>query len=238
MMLVHIGVQHTHAGIVAGDEVLNHHFGRVSGIVRTLDDGLQFGRIVEDVGLATALEIDVEPFHRIRGLHGHRIAERQITVGSRLHLIGGDGARLRMGQIILLANLVERGLVGEPARKVHVKRVVYEIFAKIVAALAQQIGVHVAAGDEQQHAFRILGLHTLAELEHEITERDEVVEIVDDVHVDDTAEFRGAQLEIRIRLGNDAVLLMERPGHAVDVDVAAQQNRLESCHNAFTLVVI
>ena len=221
MMLVHIGVQHTHAGIVAGDEVLNHHFGRVSGIVRTLDDGLQFGRIVEDVGLATALEIDVEPFHRIRGLHGHRIAERQITVGSRLHLIGGDGARLRMGQIILLANLVERGLVGEPARKVHVKRVVYEIFAKIVAALAQQIGVHVAAGDEQQHAFRILGLHTLAELEHEITERDEVVEIVDDVHVDDTAEFRGAQLEIRIRLGNEAVLLMERPGHAVDVDVAA-----------------
>ena len=75
-------------------------------------------------------------------------------------------------------------------------------------------------------------------LEHEITERDEVVEIVDDVHVDDTAEFRGAQLEIRIRLGNEAVLLMERPGHAVDVDVAAQQNRLESCHNAFTLVVI
>ena len=225
VVLVHVGVEHAHMRVVTGDEVLDYHLGGVAGFIGASDDRLQLLRRVQDVGLLAPLEVDVQPFHAVGRFHGHRVVERQVAVLAGLHLVGGHRLGLGMGQPVLLAHPVERGLVRQLARQLDVERVVHVVAFQVVAALAEQVRVHVAAGDQQQRAVRVLLLEPLAFGQHGVPEGHEIVEVGDDVDVDDPAELRGAQLEVGVGPGCDAVRLVEGAGHAVDVDVTAQQDR-------------
>ena len=78
VVLVHVGVEHAHMRVVAGDEVLDHHLGGVSGVVGASDDRLQLLRRVPGCRPFLRPSKSIFSHSTLLGrLHGHRVVERQ-----------------------------------------------------------------------------------------------------------------------------------------------------------------
>jgi hypothetical protein len=75
-----------------------------------------------------------------------------------------------------------------------------------------------------------LFLHAPAVIQQGGAEGFRLAETGDDMHVENMTELGRRELQMRERRGYEPVFLMEGSRHAVGIDVAAQQNRLELLH--------
>ena len=219
---VGVGVvgEHPHIGVVPGDELLQDHMAGIAGGVHLVQGGEQFLPRLADVDLFQFVVAGGPVGHAIGGLGdvGRAPGEGEVVAHGAVVHEGG-----RVVDAVLVTQGVELLLVGE-----HVQHLAGDIIApgvggELVLQVGGQLHIAVAAADDQHRLARALGAHLL----HVAQEGVRVLVVRAGAVVDDGAVRAGKRDIFAVGDGLDAVGLVKGPGDAVDVDVAAEEQRLE-----------
>ena len=127
---------------------------------------------------------------------------------------------------MLGAHLVEALLDGEAHQQLLADALEHIGAPQLLLVAHQQLDVVVPAGHQQQ--FFAAAFIALCEVQQGLDEHLVVLQVgLHHLYSDDLAGGAGAQNALADGHGLDAVLLVEGAGHAVYVDIAAQQDRLK-----------
>ena len=218
-----VAVHHPHVAVVPGDVLLQNQVVLVAGGVNGLQNG---GELLPALGhkhLLLVGEPAVPIGHRIGGLDNHGEVKGQLHV---FVVLIGAGGGLGEGEAVLGAHLVEALLDGEAHQQLLADALEHIGAPQLLLVAHQQLDVVVPAGHQQQ--LFAAALVAFGKVQQGFDEDLVVLQVgLHHLHGDDFAGGAGAQNALANGHGLDAVLLVEGAGHAIDVDVAAQQDRLK-----------
>ncbi len=219
--------EHPHKAVVPGDELLNDHGVGVPGGVDPVQGGLQSLPGGEAEHLLAAGEIVLPVGHAVGGLTDVRGAEGELEVMAHLPAVD-EGAGVVDAELV--AQLIEFLLVGEPVHQIVVDVGGDHVGGELIPVAGRQLHIAVAAADDQHRLVRVLpGIAA-----HVLEERGPVLILGADPVVQNGALIAHAGGELAVGGGPDAVGLMKGPGHAVHVDIPAEQEGQEGCLHQFS----
>ena len=161
--------------------------------------------------------------HRVGGLDNDGEVKGQLHV---FVVLIGAGGGLGEGEAVLGAHLVEALLDGEAHQQLLADALEHIGAPQLLLVAHQQLDVVVPAGHQQQ--LFAAALVAFGKVQQGFDEDLVVLQVgLHHLHGDDFAGGAGAQNALANGHGLDPVLLVEGAGHAIDVDVAAQQDRLK-----------
>ena len=215
---------HPHVAVVAGDEVLKDQGVLVPRLVDLVDDLVHLLPCAEDVGLLLGGEGVLPVGVRLGGLDHKGAVKGQGEVVAHALVVHHGG---RVVDAVLVTQLVELLLVDQGLQHVQV-----HVGRDHILRVAGQVGgdgveIVVPAAQHQDLFVRELFRHLGDVLQHLV----HPVVVLPHPVVDDLAAGAHAGGKHTVDDGFDAVGLVKGPGHAVGVDVGAQQHGHKlSCH--------
>ena len=222
VILVHIGVQDPHVGVIARDKVLQDQVFLVAVGVDLAHDVLEFGKILNDEGLLAAFKLHVQPGNRIFGLKRDREGEGHVFIRTVLVVLHGNDVGLWIWQTVLLADLIEAFFGDQLFQQVIVNVGHDKGLLQFGLVLGQEFGVAVPARDQNDRLRVVLVFLDL--VAHDFNKGWVFRKARVDLDINDVGVAGRSQGGSTPGLNLDSVSFMEGARHPVDVDVAAQQN--------------
>ena len=219
--LVGVVGEHPHIGVVPGDELLEDHPARIARGVHLIQGGKQLLPRLADIHLFQLAVAGGPVGHAVGGLGHIGRPPGQLKVVAHVPRIDKGG---RVVDAILVAQGIELLLVGELVQQPAADIITLHVGRKAVLQVGGQLHIAVPAADDQHRLARAFPGHVF----HVLQEYVRVLVLQAGPVVDDGAVGAG-EGGGKLAEGDafHPVGLVEGPGHAVYIDIAAEQKRLE-----------